>query len=58
MQRHIQTKPKVNLIGLAQDYKSNIPLEMLENKYKIPIHKIIKVLYAVTVEEKENYEKV
>ena len=41
-----------NLIGLVQDYKSNVPLKMLENKYNVPIHKIIEVLYAVTVEKK------
>ena len=51
----ISTKAKamVNLVGMVQDYKNNIPLKMLENKYKVPIHTIINVLYAVTVEKKE-----
>ena len=31
------------------DYKANIPLHMLEAKYKKPIHEIIKILHAVSV---------
>ena len=42
----------INLVGMVQDYKNNIPLKMLENKYKVPIHTIINVLYAVTVNKK------
>lgn len=53
MQINTKVKPKVNLIGLVQDYKSNIPLQMLENKYKLPIHEIIKVMHAVTMNGKE-----
>ena len=36
-----------NVIGMVQDYKSNVPLHRLENKYGIPIHTIIKTLHAV-----------
>ena len=46
-----------NIIGLVQDYKSNVPLEMLSNKYNVPIHTIIKVLYAVAVEKKDKQMK-
>lgn len=42
----------VNVVGMVQDYKSNVPLHMLENKYKVPIHTIIRVLHAVTVNPK------
>lgn len=42
-----------NVVGLVQDYKANIPLHMLENKYKLPIHTIIKVLYAVMKKDKK-----
>jgi len=45
-----------NLIGLVQDYKANIPLHMLEAKYKVPIHTIIKLLYAVMVTKSERRE--
>ena len=38
-----------NLIGLVADYKSNIPLNMLSNKYSVPIHTIIKVLHALII---------
>lgn len=31
------------------DYKANIPLHMLEAKYKKPIHEIIKILHVVSV---------
>ena len=41
-----------NVIGMVQDYKSNVPLHMLESKYGIPIHTIIKVLHATAVNPK------
>jgi len=41
----------INAIPLVRDYKANVPLHMLENKYKIPIHEIIKILYGFTVEK-------
>jgi len=41
-----------NIVGLVQDYKANIPLAMLEVKYQIPIHQIIKILYSL-IKEKE-----
>jgi len=30
---------------IIRDYKMNLPLNMLEIKYKIPIHEIINILY-------------
>jgi hypothetical protein len=32
---------------LIKDYKANVPLTMLEAKYKLPIHEIITILHAV-----------
>jgi len=43
-----------DIVGLVQDYKANIPLHMLEAKYKIPIHTIVKVIHAVLAEPKES----
>lgn len=47
----------VNLIGLVQDYKANIPLKMLENKYGVPIHTIIKVLHSVMIKKGDSNAK-
>ena len=37
---------------LIRDYKHNVPLEMLEAKYKLSIHTIIKILYAYSTKGK------
>lgn len=42
------------LINLVQDYKANVPLFMLSNKYGMGIHEIIKALHKVTVEDKKD----
>lgn len=42
-----------NAMPLIADYKANVPLHMVANKYKMPIHQVINILYAVTVEAKE-----
>ena len=39
------------ILQLVTDYKQNIPLELLEIKYKLPIHEIVKILHAVTIGE-------
>jgi len=39
---------------LIKDYKANVPLHMLEAKYKLSIHTIIKILYAKTTKEALN----
>ena len=39
---------------LIRDYKHNVPLEMLEAKYKLSIHTIIKILYAKTTKGVRN----
>lgn len=41
-----------SLIGLVQDYKANIPLHMLANKYKVPIHTIIETLYELNINQR------
>ncbi len=41
-----------SLIGLVQDYKANIPLHMLANKYKVPIHTIIETLYELKINQR------
>ena len=33
---------------LIKDYKANIPLHMLESKYNIAIHSIIKILWELS----------
>lgn len=43
---------KFNFMDLVSDYKSNIPLQMLENKYKMPIHEIIKRLHDIAIKQK------
>ena len=47
-----------NLIGMVEDYNANIPLHMLENKYGIPIHKIINVLHSLIAESKKPKQRV
>lgn len=32
---------------MIRDYKMNVPLHMLEAKYGIPIHKIIKIMHTI-----------
>lgn len=46
----------VNFMALVRDYKSNVPLHMLEKKYKIPIHEIIKRLYDLAIKQKGDKE--
>lgn len=41
-----------NIIGLVADYKANVPLHMLEAKYKIPTHTIINVLHSLMTKDK------
>ena len=31
---------------ILRDYKQNVPLELLEIKYKIPVHEIINILHG------------
>jgi hypothetical protein len=43
----------MNVLNLVSDYRNNIPLEMLEAKYKTPIHEIINILYSVSVKKEK-----
>lgn len=36
---------------LILDYKANVPLHMLEAKYKKPIYEIINILHAVVTKQ-------
>ncbi len=40
-----------NIIGLVKDYKANVPLHMVANKYGVPIHTVIKVIDALNKEK-------
>jgi hypothetical protein len=37
------------ILNIIKDYKANVPLSMISNKYGIPIHEIVQLLYRVTV---------
>ena len=47
----------IDVRPLIVDYKANIPLHMLEAKYNVPIHTIIEILYAYSIQAQIRKER-